>query len=291
MGMVQETPEVEIMLPFTLALLLAAPPSNPLPDGKTIDTFRYSFSNNEPLGPAGQLSISAEGKVEYFHATAPATGSGGIITNASWEIPKTEATELFRKLVADGLLTLPEPNAHQLQGPNGFTVTSGRWCMSVNADPIPDKLLGHLRAYLEKAHPLLWKPVLAAQPKDGKPNLTQIRYAFTEKVNGPEIALLVTRDGKVTFSRTTPPTAPGGQKTLSESWTIPAKDAAAMLDALVTDGLFDLADTAGQQFPNHLIEATAGRWQQAFSPKEMPDSVMKHLKPLLEKSELSSGKR
>jgi hypothetical protein len=289
--MVQETPEVEIMLPFAVVLLLAAPPTDPFPDGKTIDTFYYGFGDESSLGPAGRLSVSADGKVTYAHATDPATGSGGRITQAEWEIPKTEATELFRKLLADGLLTIPERKVHTFPAPHGFTVTSGRWHAGVATDAVPEKILSHLRPYLEKAHPALWKPLPAAQPKDEKPNLTQIRYTLTEKVNSPEVTLTVARDGKVTYSRKTHPTDPGGEKILSESWTIPAKDAASILDALVTDGLFDLADTGGQKFPNHRIEATAGRWQQAFFPKEMPDSVMKHLKPLLEKSELASWKR
>ncbi len=283
-------PEAEVMIPLATIFLLAAPPADPLPDGKTIDSLSFAFTGEGPFGPTGHLSITAGGQVMYSHATAPATGSGGEITQAKWEIPKTEAAALLRKLVADGLLTLLESKTKPLPGPFLFTVTSGRWQMSLAAEPVPEKILAHLRPYLEKAHPALWKP--ETPPQDEKPAFTYVRYSFTEKLDSPEATLTVARDGKVTYTRKTHPTTPGGQKVLvDESWTIPAKDAAAILDGLIAGGLFELSDTRGGKFPNHYVEARAGRWKTALFPKEMSDPVMKHLRPLLEKADPATWKK
>jgi hypothetical protein len=253
-----------------------------LPDGKTIDILVFSFSSGGPLGPGGSLTLTAGGKIGYSHQTAPATNSGGQVTSKSWEIPKAEAVAVLAKLLDDGLVDLPEGSARFAGG--SFQVVSGQWHANVGADPVPVKILAHLRPYLENAHPSLWKkpePV-----KDAKPALTHFRYSFTEKIEGPEATLTVARDGKVTYSRKTHPNSPGGVKALADTgWAIPAADAAKLLDTLVSDGLFDLADTGGQKLPNHYVQATVGRWKATLFPKEMPDAVMRHLRPLLEKGE------
>src|SRR5437868_6580529 len=107
------------MTPLAAVLfLVAAPPASPLPDGKTIDSLFFSFAERVPgLGPRGTLSMTADGKVMYSHATAPHTGSGGKITQLNWDIPKAEAGTIFRRLVADGLLTMPEPKANPYLSP------------------------------------------------------------------------------------------------------------------------------------------------------------------------------
>jgi hypothetical protein len=271
------------MIPLAVALLLAAPPANPLPDGKAIDTLTFTFSSGTPFGPGGSFTLTADGKVSYSHQTAPHTGSGGHVTSKNWDVPKAEAAAVLAKLLEDGLLDLPEGSA-KFAGGGAFHVTTGRWQAAVQAHPVPEKILAHLRPYLEKAHPGMWKkpePV-----KDAKPVLTHLRYSFTEKVEGPEATLTVARDGRVTYSRKTHPAAPGGVKVLADSgWAIPAADAAKLLDALAADGLFDVETTGGQKFPHHYVQATAGRWKATLFPKEMPDAVMKHLRPLLEKGE------
>ena len=168
------------MIPLALALLLAEPPASPLPDGKTIDMLVFSFSSRGPLGPGGSFRMTATGKVSYSHQTAPATNSGGQVTSKSWEIPKAEAVAVLAKLLDDGLLDLPEGSARFAGG--SFHVVSGQWHAKVGADPVPEKILAHLRPYLENAHPGLWKK--PAPAKDAKPALTHFRYSFTEKLEG-----------------------------------------------------------------------------------------------------------
>jgi hypothetical protein len=269
-----------------VAALLAALAADPLPDGKSIDSLSFQFYTGTPfLGPGGALNISADGKVSYFHQTQPWTGSGGIVKQKKWELKKGEAAALFGKLVADGLLELPEPRG--ANAANRFHVTSGRWQLALAADPVPDKLMAHLRPLLAEAHPGLWteKPPVKLVPME-KPRLTSVRYSFTAKAEGEEATLTVGRNGGVTYRRQTHPNAPGGQKVLvNEAWAIPAKDAEALLDALVSDGLFELENTLGARFPNHSVQAQAGRWKTTFYPKELPEKVSTHLLPLLRKAD------
>ena len=69
--------------------------------------------------------VSADGKVSYRHSTAPFTGRGGLVTQKSWELTKDELKDLFRKLVADGLLEADDSGG---PGPgDAIGVTSGRW--------------------------------------------------------------------------------------------------------------------------------------------------------------------
>jgi len=273
------------VIPFALALFATLSPApNPLPEGKSIDGFSFRFQSSLPgFGPVGDFSVMPDGKVHYSHATEAHTGSGGTITQAKWEIPKAEAEALFRALVGDGLLELPD--AKGLGGARfQFWVYTGRWQAALAADPLPEKILARLRPYLEKAHPGLWK---RAEPPGGgpKPVLTSVRYEFAEKIFGPGTALAVTRTGAVTYTRTTRPAGGAPKVLVDEAWSIPGADAAELLDALIGDGVLDLPDTLGGKFPNHYVEAHAGKWRSSLHPKEMPDAVMKHLRPLLEKAD------
>jgi hypothetical protein len=273
------------MIPLTVALFLAAPLADPLPDGKSIDTLTFSFSGGGDVHAGGSFTLTAEGKVSYSHQTAPFTGSGGVVTSKSWDIPKSEAAAVLSGLLEDGLLDLPAGGTPLASSGATIRVTSGKWFATVAAHPVPEKILGHMRPYLEKAHPAMWKKP-APPPKDAKPVLTNLRYTFTAKVEGEAVILTVARDGRVSYTRRTHPTAPGGQKNLvSQGWALPKDDAARLLNALVADGLFDLEDTLGQKFPNHGIDAHAGPWRRVSHPKDMPDAVMKHLRPLLEKAD------
>ncbi|MCI0699479.1 MAG: hypothetical protein L0241_00140, partial [Planctomycetia bacterium] len=189
-----------------LALAIAAPP--PLPDGKSIDALSFHFSSGIPgLSPSGVLNITADGKVNYSHQTAPSTGSGGKVTQKKWELTKAEVAELFRKLVADGLLDIPE--AAGKHAANEFTVYSGRWQLALPTEKVPEKVLAHLRPLLVKAHPALWeKPVME------KPKLTHLQYSFTPKAEGEESTITIDRAGNITYKRRTHPAKPGGSKVL-----------------------------------------------------------------------------
>src|SRR5215207_1942557 len=115
-----------------LAASLGAPP-NPLPDNKSpIDSLSYSFGGGGLLGAGGSLTISAGGKVAYFYSSAPHTGSGGRVVRKDWELSKEERAELFRKLVADGLLDAEEGRNFTEQ----VRVVCGRWSAALAADKI-----------------------------------------------------------------------------------------------------------------------------------------------------------
>lgn len=272
-----------MILAAALAVLAAmhAPP-NPLPDGTTIDALTYSFSDGAggPFGAGGALSVAADGNVRYYSSSAPWTGSGGRVVKKDWELSNDERAELFRKLVDDGLLDTPGEGGVF----NGIRVGSGRWWTNVAADKVPEKAMRHLRPLLTKADPVRWPKKDEAKPAAEAPKLTLLRYTLTPNADGREAVLLIQRDGSVSYTRHTHPTAPGGRKVLmNESWKLVAKDAAALLDALVTDGL--LAPVTGKIDPGYFVEAHAGRWTTTFKPGKPSDAVMKHIRPLLRKAD------
>jgi hypothetical protein len=115
----------------------------------------------------------------------------------------------------------------------------------------------------------------AAKPSQ----LMYLHYHFAPKKDG-DTTLILSRDGKVRYVRQ-PPT----EKRIEAEWTIPAKDAEALLDALVADGLFDLEDIGRDKFPSHMIDAQVGRWSTNFHVKELPEKLLKHLQPLLKKAD------
>ena len=58
------------MIPLTLALLAALPAADPLPDGKTIDSFTFRFDDRGKLRKEkeslnGSLTITSDCKVVY----------------------------------------------------------------------------------------------------------------------------------------------------------------------------------------------------------------------------------
>lgn len=264
------------MIPLALALCATLPAADPLPDGKTIDTLQFTFHKGVAgLGPNGSLTVTAAGKLSYNFISAPSTGSGGHVINTKWEIPKAEVAALFRNLVEHGLLDLPEGHSF---GPHSFRVTSGRWHMTVGADPIPEKILADLRPYLEKAHAGMWKEKPAAAVQ--KPVPTRLQYVFAEKADSAFMTLAITRDGSVSYVRREP-----GKNAVTESWSLKRAEAEKLIDALIADGLLDLDDTGKDQFPHHRVQVFAGKWSTVYSPKEMPDAVMKHFRPLLGKAD------
>ena len=116
--------------------------------------------------------------------------------------------------------------------------------------------------------------------------LSELAYHFVPKKDGDRVLLYVTRAGAVQYTR-----PPGGGKALHEEWTLPKKDAEALLDALTASGVFDLETTKGDQFPMHMFDVRGGRWRTNFYPKEVPDVTMKHLRPLLEKADPTVWKK
>jgi len=261
-------------------LLAGALAANPIPDNKSpIDSLTYTFGGGGMLLAGGSLTITKEGKVTYFYSSAPFTNSGGHVVQKSWNLSKEERTELFRKLVDDGLLEAEEGKLLF----DGIRVTHGRWYATLAANKVPDKALAHLRPLLSKADPVTWpekKKEVVKEPAAKPDTLTYLHYDFSTKADGDHATLIVTRDGKVRYVRQ-PPT----EKRIESEWTIPAKDAEALLDALLADGLFDLEDAGRDKFPRHMIDAQVGRWRTNFFPKELPEKFSKQLMPLLKKAD------
>lgn len=263
-----------------LAAALAAPPGA-LPDGKSFDALTYTFGGGGALSAGGSLSIAADGKVRYFYSSDPHTGSGGRVVQKEWTLTKEEKAELFGKLVAAGLLDLPD--GHGVPFASGLLVTSGKWRRHLSSVKVPDKVMDLLRPLLAKAHPELWKE--KPEPKPAKPEpivLKSVGYTLTPKAKDGAVSLNVYRNGLVQYRRVGNGNAPDGRYyAVEKDWKQSAKEAEALLDALVADGLFDLEDTAGDKYPNHQITGSAGRWNATFYPKELPEKVSKHLLPLL----------
>lgn len=278
-----------------LAGTLAAPPS-PFPDGKTIEGFTFSFGERGKF-PRGTLTVNADGKVAYEHLVSPTQfvpTDGGLgfrvqrdgTTEKQWQVTKEETAELFRKLVADGLFDVPAPPPLSLTdlGPRySFEAAAGKWSFHAGADAVPDKVMAHLRPLLAKAHPELWaeKPVPAPRPEPPAKlgELSSVRYI--PRLRGQEyVNLSVERNGKVSYQRIK---TAGDNETLERTWTMPAKDAEVLLDALVSDGLLDLSDN--KTGTGDLIVASAGRWNATFHVNQLPEALSKRLLPLMKKAD------
>ncbi len=279
------------MTAMSLALLAVVLTANPLPDNKMpIDSLSYSFSGPSApggiaLGPMGHLSISKDGKVGYSHQTNPDTGSGGVVTQKRWELTKDEQKELFAKLVADGLLETGEPNGIAL--PGEIRVTSGRWHATVPAQKVPHKAFAHLRSVMGKAHHIWAEKPAPKEPPVPKPGILHaFGYYHVPKEQGDQVTLYLRRDGRVHYRRFGHPDSPAAGTTYAkEEWTIPAKDAEALLDTLAADGVCDLEDVGHMKAPIHRIEVQVGRWQTTYYTKEPPEKIAKHLRPLLKKAD------
>lgn len=258
-----------------LAAALAAPPGA-LPDGKSFDALTYTFGGWGSFGPSGRLSVAADGAVTYSSSSAPHTGSGGVVVKKEWALTKEEKAELFAKLVEAGLLELgadrSAPHGH------GFWVSSGKWVLPLNGAKVPDKVIAVLRPLLAKADPDMWDE----KPKPEPIVLKSVGYTLTPKARGAAVSLNVYRSGLVQYRRVNDPNAPDGRYyAVEKDWKQTPKEAEALLDALVSDGLFDLEDTGGGKYPNHQVVGSAGRWNATFCPKELPEKVSKRLLPLL----------
>lgn len=275
------------MTPLAAALLLAtAQTPGPLPDDKAIDSVTFAVGG-EAFPPTGSLTVTAAGKVTYRDRPGLfATSSGGPVTSAEWEIPKNEAAKLLAGLVADGLLDLP--SRVKRTDDTRFTVASGPWRMYLTANPVPEKLMTRLRPLLEKADPHRWK--LKPAPPAEKPAVTHFEFTFTEPTTGHEVTFGVWRSGTTGYFRKRPATDPQGAKTVVSE--VSSLDAAGkILDALVADGLLDLKDAAPDAAARYHVQVFSGKWTIETWPKALPDAVMKHLRPLLEKADPEAWKK
>lgn len=275
------------------AVLAGALGIQPLPGTRApIDSLSYTFGTAGADGAGGRLHIANDGKVSYSHSTAPFTGSGGRVTKKSWELAPAERDELFARLVADGLL---EGGEHGLMW-GDLQVTSGRWRASLKAQKVPATAMRHLRPLLEKAHPALWAEKEPAPdprkpaPKGAKPvppvgALWQFNYYFAPKAEGDHVLLYLGRGGEVSYQRYAQ-TSPGATKThVQTTWTIPAKEAEALLSALAAGGVCDLEVVPRDTFPVHRVEVGTGPWWSTFYTKPLPDRFKALLLPLLRKAD------
>ena len=277
------------MTPAALVLLaaaLAAPP-DPLPDGKTIDSFTFAVGGGV-FRPTGALTVTADGKIKYYDQPGIwTTSSGGPVHKAEWEITKDEAAKLFTGLIADGLLDLP--STVRSTDTTRFTVAHGRWRLYLRADPVPEKLMARLQPLLEKADPNMWKkgkPVAAE-----KPAVTMFEFTFTTD-KGHEVVFGLWRNGNVVYTRRPPASTPGGASPVASDFTpIDSAEAAKLLDALAAAGALDIADATGAAIPKYHVQVFAGRWTIEARPVELPDAVMKHLRPMLEKADPTVWKK
>jgi hypothetical protein len=272
------------MTPLTAVLLLAAVPAR-LPDAKAPDAVTFAFGH--PLGPGGTLTVTSAGKVRYREVLDLPTGRAPRVVAAEWDVPKAEAAAVLAGLVADGLLDLSARVRHSRD--TAFTVASGRWRLYLHADPVPEKLMDRLRPLLEKADAARWKP--KPPPAAAEPAVTALEWTLLEKAGGPEVLFRLDRHGTASYFRKRPPADPkGAGNDVSEVWSVGAKEAAALLDALAAAGALDRSDGEGR-YPRHYVQAFAGKWTLESHPKEMPDAVLKLLRPLFEHADPAHWKK
>jgi hypothetical protein len=262
--------------------LIAAFLPRPLPDHATpIDSLTYSFSLPTATLAGGGLTISAGGKVRYHHSTHPQTGSGGHVADKTWELTKGEVAELFRKVVADGLLDAKGDGTLLW---DVVRVTSGRWYATVPAAGVPEKAMAHLKPYLlvVPGSPAVKKDAPQAEDKSpAKPGvLTHFAYTFTPR-DSEYAYLMFQRDGTAVYRHHVP-----GADTTEKKWTIPAKEAEALLDALAADGLYSLpAGRNRDRLPTHTVEGHAGVWRTLSWANDRPRPIEKHVVPMLRKND------
>ena len=110
------------------------------------------------------------------------------------------------------------------------------------------------------------------------------QYSFTPKLLGSTATLSIYKDGKVTYGYASQPHTGSGGKIVKMEWKLSERERAALLSGLVEDGLLDLEDTGGGKFPNHYIAVSYERWQFSMFPKELPEKMLKRVRPLLQKA-------
>jgi hypothetical protein len=266
-----------------LLILAAAQPAKPvpLPDAKAIDSVTFAIGG-EIFPPTGHLTVTAAGKVTYRDQPALyTTSSGGNVHTAEWEIPKDEAAKLLAGLVADGLLDLPGRVTHAKD--TRFTVASGKWKMYLAANPVPEKLMARLQPLLEKADPHRWKPRPAPAP--AKPAVTHFEFTRTLP-DGQQVTFGFWRPGGGSYVRRRPAGDPQGAGAVATGpLSIDKDEAAKLLDALAADGVLDLKDAPPGTAAAYHVQVFSGRWTIETRPAELPDAVMKHLRPVLEKAD------
>lgn len=256
------------------------PPSSP-PGGRPVDYVVYGFADPDRYARAVSLRVERGGRVTYTYSANMDVGYVPPPVKKEWTIGADEAKALIDHLVADGLLDLSDGTG---RGHAHFAAGSGRWSVGISPDAAPDRLTARLRPLLATADPERWGGKAVKPPAGARPEVARMTYTFVTAPAGQAVTLEVTRGGAVGYRRDTVP--PARKPVVSAEQTIPAADTAALLDALAADGLFD-ADAAadGGRYPNHLVQAAAGRWRLHYYPKELPEKAAKRLLPLLQKAD------
>ncbi len=260
----------------------AAPP--------TLDTFKYNFSNS---GGEFKLSVSSAGNVSYTHNE---NRKEGFNTTKTFTIPEKNATELLSGLIEDGLLDLEandqagSAGAVNLGPTHSFHVTCGRWQLSLRPKVVPKNILDRLLPVLMKADPAVFKVAVVKVVKNpaSVPDGKSIDYFSTTFDSIGKITILsVSRDGAISYLAITS-TFIGRADTpnVSKYWNIPAKDAAALLDGLVADGLDRevLGGDEATKFAQHKTTLGYGRWYLE-TKRSLPAKAIERLIPLLEQGE------
>ncbi len=124
---------------------------------------------------------------------------------------------------------------------------------------------------------------------EGKPapageSLDSFQYVFTKGFWFPgTVTFSVTKAGKVAYHYKQP--FPGVEsRIVSKEWSIPEKEAIALLGAIVEDGLLELEvheDIIHAVGPYHYVFAKAGPWHLTMRPKAVPERIVRHLRPLM----------
>ena len=116
------------------------------------------------------------------------------------------------------------------------------------------------------------------------PTLDTFEYVFTKGFFFEStVTLKVTKDGKATYKSTPRQSYPGADALIvQKNWDMPAKDAAALLNGLVEDGLVDLETFDQFKHPvYHFVMATSGRWHLRLTFNVLPEKLYRRLLPVL----------
>ncbi len=128
--------------------------------------------------------------------------------------------------------------------------------------------------------------VLAQPAREGPKALDSFQYTFMKTFLTDMVILTVTRDGKVSYSYQSDPATGSGGVTVGKKWEISRKDAVALLDGLVKDGLLKMKDADGKDKARgrHRVTVSFGGRELTIIPKELPKKVFARLLPLLQKA-------
>ena len=269
-----------------LAAIGRAADDKPAPPAPDLDTFEYVFTKGFFYESTVTLKVTKDGKATYLYKPRQSyPGADASIVRKNWDMPAKDAAAFLTGMVEDGLLDLETFDQFKHPTHHYLNVTCGLWQHRTDFKVLPEKLYRRLLPVLAQAHPEQWKVAEAKRPP--LPDGTRIDSIVVGLGlgYGRTLMLSVSRTGQVSYSAADNLTLGRAPiPPVHKGWTIPEKDAAALLDGLIEDGLLKgrEANDGNLGSPGKLLGVTYGRWTM-HGPGHIPGKALLRLMPLMGK--------